>query len=152
MSTDNGRELGWNDEIQNDGQEFTLLEPGRYTFRVEKMERKRTTGEGKLPPCNMAALTIKLDDKCVVNEKLVLHSSLEWKLCSFFKSIGQRKQGEKQTMDWAKVPGASGVAEVGIREYKSRDGETRQINHITKFIDAAEAEKAMAENKDGLPF
>ena len=148
MSTDNGRELGWNDEIQNDGQDFVLLEPGRYPFRVQKMERKRTSGEGKLPPCNMAALELKINNQCVVNEKLVLHSSMEWKLCSFFKSIGQRKHGEKQTMDWGKVVGSTGMAEIGIREYV-KDGEKRKINQVAKFIDAAEA---TAESKDGLPF
>ena len=40
----------------------------------------------------------------------------------------------------------------GSGDFKSKDGATKQINHITKFIDAAEVEKEMAENKDGLPF
>ena len=50
-------ELGWDDEIQNEGG-YEVLPEGDYTFRVEKFERARHAGSEKIPPCNKAILTL----------------------------------------------------------------------------------------------
>jgi hypothetical protein len=55
-------------------------------------------------------------------------------LCSFFRSIGSRKSGEKVAMDWSKVVGGTGRATLSIREYK-KDGEDRRINQVKKWLD-----------------
>ena len=39
------RELGWDDEISNDGEEFTVLPAGDYDFEVVAFERGRHDGE-----------------------------------------------------------------------------------------------------------
>ena len=55
------RELGWDDEIEHDGEGFTLLPEGDYQFRVLSFERARHPGSAKLPPCNKAELKIQLE-------------------------------------------------------------------------------------------
>ena len=54
------RELGWNDEIENDGQAFSILQEGDYHFGVLSFERARHNGSDKIPPCNKAVLTLAI--------------------------------------------------------------------------------------------
>ena len=78
-----GKELGWEDTIQNDGQDFEPVPPGDYDVTIEKWERGRSKGEGKLPPCNMAIVYFTIhapEREITVRENYILHSSLEWKL------------------------------------------------------------------------
>ena len=37
MNEDLGKELGWDDQIENEGQEFELLPEGTYEYTVESM-------------------------------------------------------------------------------------------------------------------
>lgn len=139
MNDEMNRELGWEEEIENEGSENVLLPEGDYPFTVTKFERGRSKGSEKLPPCNMAILTIRLDDQTTVTENLLLNKKLEWKLCQFFVAIGARKHGEKFRMNWSKVTGASGYCKVIIEEYTNKDGKIRQINRIDKFLDPENA-------------
>jgi hypothetical protein len=146
------RELGWNDEIENDGQEFRILPAGEYPFRVEKFERTRyTPKEGsKLPACNAAKLTLNVggagdDAGATVETNLYLVQSQEWKLCSFFRSIGSRKHGERVQMNWNKVVGSTGMCKIKIRTWKGRDGEDRQSNEVEAFIDKPEGQQEREE-------
>ena len=41
MSEESGREFGWDDVIQNDGQEFEPIPEGDYDFVIDKFERCR---------------------------------------------------------------------------------------------------------------
>jgi hypothetical protein len=136
------RELGWDDEIQNDGEEFTLLEPGEYSFFVKSFEKKRFAGSAKLPPCNMATLKIRIEDKATVEHNLYLHTKTEGLICAFFRAIGSRKHGERIVPDWSKVPGSSGRCVVEIREWTGRDGNVMKSNQIKKFLDPVDAENA----------
>ena len=54
----NNAVLDWNDIIEDDGQEFVLLEEGDYNFIVRDFERGRFPGSAKLPACNKAILTL----------------------------------------------------------------------------------------------
>ena len=45
------REFGWNDEITEEGGSYEPLPEGDYDFTVAKVERARSQGKGKLPPC-----------------------------------------------------------------------------------------------------
>lgn len=148
MSEVTDRALEWDDEVQNDGGDFVLLEPGVYPFTVKKFERGRHGGSAKLPPCNKAVLSIEVDggDQGVVTmtENLFLHSKTEGLLCQFFRCVGQRKSGEKLKMDWNKVVGASGRAEFDQREYEYQ-GEKRIISNLKKWLDPVEP----AESKTG---
>ena len=44
MENKEGRALGWDDEIENDGEEFTMIPEGDYSFQVAKFERARFNG------------------------------------------------------------------------------------------------------------
>lgn len=140
------RELGWNDSIENDN-DFVLLEPGRYQFKVKKFERARHSGSTKLPPCNKAILTLEVfdeQDSTIITHNLYLHSKTEGMLCQFFKSIGARKHGEKVQMDWNKVTGATGFCKVKIDKFESNKepGKFLESNKIDRFLDPEDEQKA----------
>ena len=135
------REFGWDDEIQNDGNPFQVLPEGDYTFDVEKFERARQNATDKMPACNKAVLTLSLSNaeaKGTLKTNLFLHSRYEWKLCQFFKAIGQRQHGEAMRMNWNAVPGASGTCRVETRPWKDRSGKEREGNEIAEFYDPQE--------------
>ena len=95
-----GYELDWDSEIENDGPEYTTLPEGEYDFTVVGFERQRYTpsAKAKLPPCNMAVVSLQFKEpegSTTIKDKLYLHSSVEWRLCAFFTSIGQRQHGER---------------------------------------------------------
>ena len=139
--SDYERELGWDDEIADEGGNFEPLPEGDYNFTVTKIERARSQGKGKLPPCNMAKVTLTVhgaeyDRDITVN--LVLHSSLEWKLSQFFLAIGMKKHGEPLRMNWTGAVGKSGRCHVTKREYQRSDGSAGTTNDIAKFYDCDE--------------
>jgi hypothetical protein len=144
-----GKAFGWDDTIENDGSEFTLLAPGIYPFRVVKFERAHYPGKaGGLPACPQAKLVLDVGDaeSCTtIYHNLYLHSKCEGFLCAFFKAIGARQHGERLVMDWTKVVGATGVCQVGQRKYTStKSGEVKDSNDIKRFLDPSEASKVGA--------
>ena len=129
------RELGWEDSIEKDS-EFTLLKEGDYNFTVETFERARHPGSDKLPPCNKAIVKIHIESpegSTTINHNLFLHTKCEGMLSAFFEAIGQKKKGERITMNWNQVPGSTGRCKVTIRNYKNKDSEDRQSNQISRF-------------------
>lgn len=141
------RMFDWGDTIQNDSS-FTLLPKGIYPFTVTAFERGDHPGSDKIPPCKMAKLTITIDGGALgtteTTERLFLHSRQEWKLCQFFTAIGARKHGEAMAMDWNRVAGATGWAEVEVNEFTGRDGTPYKNNRITRYLDPAEVAKSAA--------
>lgn len=145
------RAFNWDDVIQNDSS-FVLLPEGTYPFVVKGFERGYHNGSDRMPACNKAVLTLEVDGGSLgtveLTENLFLHSRAEWKLCEFFTAIGQRRKGEALTMNWNTVTGARGMAEVGIREWKGKDGSPRKSNQIQHFCEpsptAAPAQAAPA--------
>ena len=130
------REFGWDDEILDEGGEYEPLPEGDYDFTVAKVERTRSSGKGKLPPCNMAKVTFDIyapDNKREITEKFILHSSMEWKLSQLFLSVGMKKHGEPLRMNWTALPGKTGKCRVGIRTYKKSDGSDGKTNEIKKL-------------------
>ena len=134
-----GREFGWEDAIENDGLEFVVLPDGDYDFEVVNFERARHTGSDKLPPCNKAIVHIKVDGgaagSTTIKHNLFLHTITEGMLCAFFTGIGQREKGQKTSMNWGKVVGSKGRAKVSIREWTNDDGKKLQSNEIKKFYE-----------------
>ena len=87
------RELGWDDEIEKDSEDFLLLPEGDYDFVVESFERGRHNGSEKLPACNKAMLKLRIDTPdgtALINHNLFLHTKTEGMISAFFTSIGQK--------------------------------------------------------------
>ena len=156
--------MDWGDTIESDGLEFVILPEGDYTFTVTNFERGRFPGSAKIPACNKATLTIQIDNdkgSATARFDLILYRTLEWKIASFFRCIGQKKHGERVTMDWNKVIGSRGRAHFKPRTYTDRDGNERQANDVERFYDWEEKYFPVEEAKfkdlssgddDELPF
>jgi len=89
----NNAVMDWNDVIEDDGQEFVLLEEGDYNFRVTNFERGHFPGSAKLPACNKATLTLEVDTRegcAYVKHDLLLCRNLEWRISSFFVASARR--------------------------------------------------------------
>ena len=131
--------MDWNDSIENDGMEFITLDEGDYNFTVTGFERGRFPGSAKIPACNKAAITATVDagNGSVANVKfdLILYRSLEWRISSFFRCIGQKKHGERLVMDWNAVLGSHGRAHFKPRTYVNRYGEEKTANDVDYFLD-----------------
>ncbi|MDD2259439.1 MAG: hypothetical protein PHU13_03550 [Acholeplasmataceae bacterium] len=133
--------MDWNDSIEEDGQGYILLPEGDYNFTVTSFERGRFPGGPKVPACNKATITVQVDTKegiATVKFDLLLFRSLEWRISDFFRCIGQKKHGEKLTMDWNKVIGSKGRAHFKQRSYTNNQGEEKFTNDISRFLDYKE--------------
>lgn len=132
------RELGWDDQIENDGPEFVLLPEGDYDFEVIDFERARHAGSDKLPPCNKAVVYLKIEGPegvAVIKHNLFLHTITEGMLCAFFTCIGHRKKGEPLKMKFEKIVGCTGRAKIGVRKWTNDKGEEKIFNEIKKFYE-----------------
>ena len=135
--------MDWGDSIENDGQQFVILPEGDYVFKVTGFERGRYPGSQKIPPCNKANLTlqVKTDDGiAIAHTDIILYRSLEWKISSFFRCIGQKKHGERLQMDWSKVQGSRGRAHFEPATFVGKnDGKEHQKNEVERFLDYDES-------------
>lgn len=115
--------LNWDDEITQEST-FTLLPEGEYTFKVVNFERAWYDGSDKIPPCNKAIITIKIETPqgdAEIKENFFLTTKTEGLLSAFFGSIGQKKKGEPLRMNWNKVIGSTGRVKIGTREYNGNN-------------------------------
>ena len=139
MADINNMIMDWGDTIESDGQQFVLLPEGDYTFTVANFERGSFNGSDKIPACPMAKLTLRVDagqhGQVDVPANLFLYKPQEWKLAAFFRSIGHKKHGEKLVMDWQRTIGAHGRCHIKPRSFTGRDGQVRETNEITNYID-----------------
>lgn len=149
---DEGRELDWNDTIENDGADFTTIADGEYGFEVKSFRRGRHDGSANLPSCNKAILTLDIfddDGKGVgsIEHNLFLHSKTEGLVCQFFRSISRRKHGEKLKMDWNKVIKATGRCRIKNKTEPKKKDPTQTVTfcNIDKFLDPPEVEADAAE-------
>jgi hypothetical protein len=132
--------LNWDDEIVKDSGEFTLLPEGDYTFKVVNFERAWYDGSDKIPPCNKAIITIKIEapeGTAELKENLFLTTKTEGLLSAFFSSIGQKKKGEPLRMNWNKVIGSTGRVKVTNREYNDST-----YNQVKRWLSPEEPKSA----------
>ena len=132
------REIGWDDEIERDGQEWITLPEGDYDFIVTAFERGRHNGSEKLPACNKAVLSLTIDvpeGTTTIRHNLFLHSRTEGMISAFLIGIGQKKHGEATKPNWRAIVGAKGKAKVIIRKWKGDDGIERTNNEVKKFYE-----------------
>lgn len=138
--TDDVKVLDWDDEVEFDGEErsFVTVEEGDYDFEVLKFERGHYTpsSNAKTPACNQAIITLKIaveDGDCYIQDKFPLASTMEWKISSFFRSIGLKKHGEKLKMKWQEAVGLKGRAHITKTEGTKKDGVF--FNNVGNYID-----------------
>ena len=95
---DLGKEIGWDDAIENEGTEFEPLPEGTYEFTVASMERAHFGGSEKMAPCNVANLDLLIKDKDGkehhVFDSLYLNSKAEWRLSQFSYALDRRRKGK----------------------------------------------------------
>lgn len=137
MAENMGRELDWDESVELNANNFTLLPEGEYDFTVTKFERQRHAGSDKLPPCPKAVLTLEIagvKGSTTITHNIFLHTRTQGLLSAFFISIGQGKQGEVVKLDWNKVLGAKGRAAIIVRKYTKKDGTEAETNDVKQFL------------------
>lgn len=146
--------MSWDDVLEDDGREFVVLPEGDYDFTVTAYERGSFPGGAKIPACPKATVTLDIDnDQGIATARvdLLLYRTLEWKIASFFRAIGQKKLGEKVSMNWGKVIGERGRAHFRPRSY-TKNGEERQVNDVVRFYDREQSEGFTAADNEKLPW
>lgn len=139
MDTRSRETFDWNDELLNDESEYVLLPEGDYVYTITGFEKGTFEGSLKIPACNRALLTFRVDTEegkiAYVSESLLLARRLEWKLSDFFRSIGMKKKGEPFVMDWGCIVGARGIGHFRPRKYTDNEGIEREVNSLDHYID-----------------
>ena len=146
--------MDWNDTIAVDGQEYIVLPEGDYDFKVTGFERSRFPGSTKIPACNMASLTLTVDtpDGTVsVKTDLILYRTVEWRISSFFRSVGLKRNGENMVMDWNHVIGTTGRAHFKPRNYMDKNGNERQANNVDRFLEPGDKDPAWVKEAQRQP-
>lgn len=134
-------ELGYEVEFaegEEEGGNFTLLEPGFYPFEVRSAKKARTNGN---PPHKCVDFTLKVGvgpKSATVTDRIAMHSGMKWKMAQIYTSLGLRKHGEAFTFRAEDTVGQTGWVEIDHREYE-RDGETRRANNVTRYLDPSDA-------------
>jgi len=152
----NGTAMGWDSPIENDGAGGVILPQDSIAdFEVTKLEKG--VSEKKKAP--MAILTLRLSNEhgsttCL--EHLVLHTDSEWKLCQFFRAIGQREHGQKFKPNWNKVVGTGGKCQVAVRTFHKKSDkpgeETGRANEVASFMDPNDAPAAKSDADETPAF
>lgn len=155
--SENFAEMTWDDSIESDGMQYQILPEGEYNFTVTGFERSRFPGSAKVPSCPKAVLTLTVDTPqgpATVRTDILLYRNFEWRISSFFRCIGQKKQGEKITMNWSKVLGSRGRAKIRPRTYTDKWNTQKEVNDVEYFIDYDPKFFTETENygDDPIPF
>ena len=136
---DLGREIGWDESVENEGTDYEPLPSGIYDFTVVSMERGRFAGSEKMAACNSANLNMVVKDadgnERHVFDTLYLNTKAEWRLSQFFIAVGQKKKGEKLNPNWSAVPGSTGKLNLYINEYTDKKtGQKKRNNKIDSYL------------------
>lgn len=146
MANEEVKVYDWDDEITNDGYESTevvTLPEGNYPFKVIKVDKSFYDGSSKIPPCNMAKVTMLIDGGELGNgmctENLYLTEKQEWKAAQFLRSIGLKKHGEP--VKWrliADCTGEEGRCRVIVDKFTDKNNNERENNKVDKYFDKEE--------------
>lgn len=130
--------MEWDAYIEKES-EFVLLPEGDYDFTVTSFEKGWFDGSAKIEACNKAILELTINapglGSSIVKENILLSDKVEWKLCEFFRCIGQKQHGTGVKMNWNKVQGAKGRAHIVINEYTGNDGNNYKNNKVARYLD-----------------
>lgn len=132
--------LSWDSKIEITEDEYTLLEPGKYPFKVTAFERT-TVKNGKNAGKPQADYTLKVMD--TVNNtstnahyRLILDTDYLWKISAFFKALGMVPKGATTSNDfepdWQGAIGKFAMCEVTQNSYLKQDGSKGTSNNIER--------------------
>lgn len=138
---DNNVKLGWDDQLDDIPQEeFVVLKPGKYHFKVTGFQRAEWGQGTKLAGCRYAAIDLHFSnadgEESTGNDKLTLHPKHLWRVRAFFKAIGERvEEGKPFVPNWLNILGAEGECMVRNRDWTStRDGKKYVSNEVEKYL------------------
>lgn len=126
--------FNWDSKITKSSEEFVVLDAGDYDFTVIGFERAHYEGSDKLPACPMAIVKLRISSikgDTTVQDKLRLCTEMEWRISSFFESIGMKKKDEDFFMDWDHITGKSG--RVRITKDEGRNPGT-YFNNVRTYL------------------
>ena len=152
--TEYSEKIGWDSVIEDIPQEeFVVLKPGQYHFKVTNFQRETWGPQTKLAGYNFAAIDLRFTnadgEESTGNDKLTLHPKHLWRVRAFFKAIGCNvEEGKPFVPNWANVLGAEGECMVRNREWTStRDGKKYVSNEVEKYLEPPEG-----ADDGALPF
>lgn len=135
----NGFELDWDSTIDQDEQQYTLIEEGDYDFTVDHID-KTFVGDSseKYAGAKMATVYMNIQvpgqDSVSIRENFILHSNFAWKIGSLLVSTGLKKKGEPISGNyWGKLPGTMGRCHV--KQNTSRRNPDQKFNNIDIFYE-----------------
>lgn len=149
--------LSWDSEISQDTPEFIVLPEGDYPFMVQDYEKGIYEGPSEKigHGCPMATLKIVVRSpkgNTSVQDRLYLTQNMEWKLSSFFRSIGQKSHGKSYKMDWNSIIGKEGLCHVKQETWVGNDGKERVTNRIDRYLDSDAAQAPTKPDMSDMPF
>jgi hypothetical protein len=131
-----------------DVQQFTPIPPGRYPFRVERVEEAETQNGDEMWRLGLRVLEGKYAGRWVFDNLVFSKTALK-RVKSFCKAVGIDVNGDVDLESDA-LRGRKGEATVDIEEYVDLNGKATKRNVVpfTGYEPAA----AEAEDEDALPF
>jgi len=137
----------WDGPIKKSAEEFVVLDAGDYDFTVTGFERAHYEGGERLPACPMAIVKLRISSikgDTTVTDKLRLCSEMEWRISSFFESIGMKKKDEEFLMDWDHIIGKHG--RVRVTKDEGRNAGT-YFNNVKTYLTPVEEKKSFGTFK-----
>lgn len=137
----NGYELDWDSSIDQDEQQYTVLDEGDYDFVVDHID-KTFVGDGseKYKGAKMAVVYFNIQTNAgdvSVRENFILHSNFVWKIGSLLVSTGLKKKGEAISGNyWSRLPGTRGRCRIVQNESKRQPGQ--KFNNIQTFYEPSD--------------
>lgn len=147
------QEMDWDSglSIEDEARAINLPEVGEYDFTVEELERTFSQKSGN----PMARVNLRLDcdgQPYRVYDYLVLSTSMAWKLCQFFESLGLKEKGKDlKKMPWDKVLGATGRVKIKHEEYNG-EPRVKVDRYLLTVAAAAPKSPKSLEDTPSLPF
>jgi hypothetical protein len=119
--------------LEVEEQEYVLLEPGEYQFKVDDIEFGEHNGSAKIPPCGKVVVSLSVDTeqgKAFMKNNFYVCQEGAGLIAAFLKSIGVLKDGQKTfTPDWESYVGKTGIVKTSQREYNGN-----KYNNVDRFV------------------
>lgn len=149
MAEEQGYAMDWDSESAEDNG-FELLPEGVYEFNVVGLDRARYEGGAKIGPCPKAVIKmVVMTDTglALIEESLLLHSKVQFKIAQFFASLGYEKDPEtgRVPIRWNEIEGKSGHLRLAVHEYTKRDGSVGKSNRVEKFLKPSEVQAELSQ-------